>query len=135
VVRATALPNWFPGGSALPNFLLLAVMVSVVAPIAGLIGSYAVALTLAANRSRVVSDWQFSAQAIEDRKGFVRLRIDPEGRLLMYPVVVDRVARRWRIGGARPSHLPPRRVTAVGGLPVAHLVEEPVVILRTPTAS
>jgi hypothetical protein len=134
VVRAVTLPGWFPGGRSLPNFVLLVVMVAVVAPVAGLIGSYGVALTLALSRSRPVADWQFSAQSIDDRKGFVRLRIEPDGRLVVYPVVVDQVPRRWRITADSPAR-PPRRVTAADGLPPAYLVEDPVVIQRTPQAS
>jgi hypothetical protein len=135
VVRAVTLPGWFPGGKALPNYILLAVMLAVVAPVAGLVGSYAVALTLALSRSRLVSDWQFSAQSIDDHKGFVRLRIDPAGRLVVYPLVVDAVVRRWRIGGLVSSPRPPRRVTAADGLPMPYLVEAPVVILRHSEAS
>jgi hypothetical protein len=135
VVRAVTLPGWFPGGRALPNYLLLALLLAVIGPVAGLVGSYGVALTLALSRSRRVEDWQFSAQSIDDRKGFVRLRITPDGSLVVYPLAVDRVARRWRIedGGGRSR--PARRVTAAGGLPAAHLIEEPVVILRAPEAA
>lgn len=135
MVRVVVLPGWFPGGRALPNYLLLAVLLAVISPVTGLVGSYAVALTLALSRSRTVADWQFSAQSIDDRKGFVRLRIDPDGRLLVYPVVVDKVVRRWRIGAGSPTDKPPRRVIPVDGLPPAHLIEDPVVILRSPTAS
>jgi hypothetical protein len=135
VVRAVTLPGWFPGGNALPNFLLLVVMVAVVSPVAGLVGSYAVALTLALSRDRLVADWQFSAQSIDDRKGFVRIRIEPDGRLVLYPLVVDAVARRWRISAGAAADRPPRRVTPVGGLPRPHLVEAPVVILRNSGAS
>jgi len=135
VVRAVVLPGWFPGGRALPNYLLLAVLLAILAPALGLVGSYGIGLTLALGRSGVLITWQFSAQSIDDRKGFVRLRIDPEGRLLVYPIVIDEVVRRWRIGAAGPTAKPPRRVTAVGGLPAARLIEAPVVIHRSPTAS
>jgi hypothetical protein len=135
MVSAVALPGWFPGGRALPNYLLLAVLLAVISPVAGLVASYAVALTLALSRSRRVEDWQFSAQSIDDRKGFLRLRIDPDGRLLVYPVAVDTVVRRWRIGPGSPTDKPPRRVVPVDGLPSAHLIEDPVAILRSPTAA
>lgn len=131
VVGAVTLPTWFPGGRALPNYVLLALLLAVISPIAGLIGSYAVALTLLLSRSRPVADWQFSAQSIDDRKGFVRLRIESDGRLVVYPVVVDKVIRRWRIGAGSPTDKPPRRVSPVDGLPAAHLIEDPVVILRS----
>jgi hypothetical protein len=133
VVRAVVLPTWFPGeGRALPNYLLLAVLLAVIGPVAGLIGSYGVALTLAVSRNARVADWQFSAQSIDDRKGFVRLRIEPDGRLLVYPVKIEKVVRRWRIGAGLPTDKPPRRVHPVGGLPKARLIESPVTILRSP---
>ncbi len=135
MVSALGLPEWFPGGRALPNYLLLAVLLAVISPVAGLVASYAVALTLALSRSRRVEDWQFSAQSIDDRKGFLRLRIDPDGRLLVYPVAVDTVVRRWRIGPGSPSDKPPRRVIPVDGLPSAHLIEDPVAILRSPAVA
>ena len=134
VVRVVELPTWFPGeGRALPNYLLLAVLLTVISPVVGLIGSYGVALTLALSRSRLVADWQFSAQAIDDRKGFVRLRIEPDGRLVVYPVMVEKVVRRWRIGAGAATDKPPRRVLPVHGLPAVQLIEEPVVILRSPS--
>ena len=80
-----------------------------------------------------MADWQFSAQSIDDRKGFVRLRIEPDGRLVVYPVGVEKVVRRWRIGAGSPTDKPPRRLLPVGGLPTAQLIEEPVVILRSAT--
>jgi hypothetical protein len=136
VVRAVALPGWFPGeGRALPNYVLLAVLLAGVAPVAGLIGSYAVALTLALSRAMRVADWQFSAQSIDDRKGFLRLRIDADGRLLVYPVAVEKVVRRWRIAAGSPTDKPPSRVLPVDGLPTAQLLEDPVVILRSGKAS
>jgi len=135
VVALVTLPGWFPGGKELPNFLLLVVMVAVVAPVAGLIGSYAVALSLVLSRARLSTDWQFSAQSIDDHKGFVRIRLEPDGRLVLYPVVVDRVARQWRIAAGSGGRRPPRRVNAAGGLPAPYLVEDPVVIARTRGAS
>jgi hypothetical protein len=53
----------------------------------------------------------------------------------VYPVAVEKVVRRWRIGAGSPSDKPPRRVIPVDGLPIAQLIEEPVVILRSPTAT
>lgn len=37
----------------------------------------------------------FSALKIEDYKNFVRLHIDAEGKLAIYPIKIERVARRW----------------------------------------
>ncbi|HEX6500403.1 MAG TPA: metallophosphoesterase [Micromonosporaceae bacterium] len=37
----------------------------------------------------------FAGQSIVDAKGFLRLHIDADGVLTVYPVAVDRVSRRW----------------------------------------
>ena len=39
----------------------------------------------------------FSAQGIPDYKNFIRLHLDNEGRLSIYPIGVRRVVRRWRL--------------------------------------
>ena len=38
-----------------------------------------------------------SAQAIEDRKGFLRLRIGSDGHVTVYPIVFDRVCHDWTL--------------------------------------
>jgi hypothetical protein len=45
----------------------------------------------------------FSAQSIEDFKGFLRIRIAPDGVLTVYPLGLRRSVRRWRVSddGAR----------------------------------
>jgi len=68
----------------------------------------------------------FSALAIPDWKNFLRLHIDQDGALRIYPVGIDRVARRWRPAPAGttgprlvpddPKAIPPR------------LIEPPIVI-------
>ncbi len=39
----------------------------------------------------------FSSQAIQDYKNFLRLHVDPEGTLRIYPVRVDNVPRKWAL--------------------------------------
>jgi hypothetical protein len=64
----------------------------------------------------------FSALRIQDWKQFLRLRIDPAGRLSIFVIGIDRVARRWRkerIDGdttlvpASTQHTPPHLVEVV----------------------
>jgi hypothetical protein len=45
----------------------------------------------------------FAGQGIEDAKAFLRMRIDPDGTLTIYPVALDRVARDWAVN---PSEAP-----------------------------
>jgi len=37
----------------------------------------------------------FAAQRIEDHKGFLRLHIDPEGTLRIYPIALPKICREW----------------------------------------
>ncbi|MDD7916642.1 metallophosphoesterase [Actinomycetospora callitridis] len=64
----------------------------------------------------------FAAQSIEDHKGFLRLRIAPDGALTVFALGVDRVPRRWRWRpGAAPRWEPTTPVSV-------RLVDEPVVL-------
>jgi hypothetical protein len=117
-----------PGtGSTLPDFLLLLAMLLGVGLVAGMVGSYAVALTFALARSQLVQSWQDSAQAIEDRKGFIRMRLDADGRLQLFPVVIDTVAHAWdlEVSGRRRVRIRPS-----GGFRRPYLAEQPFVIDR-----
>jgi hypothetical protein len=59
-----------------------------------------------------------------DYKHFLRLRIDADGALTVFPVAVDRVGRRWRLCPDAPTHAP---WFAPEGLePETHLIEEPI---------
>lgn len=67
----------------------------------------------------------FSGQAIIDSKSFLRLHIDQQGNLTIYPIAVPRVARRWRAtpdAAPSASWLEPAQPIAV------ELAEPPIVI-------
>jgi hypothetical protein len=117
----TGWPDWVVLGLA----LIATIMVT------GLLGSYLFAVYIAFSRLPLVQGWQLSAQSLEDWKGFLRLRIDPSGRLTVYPVVIDRVCHDWLLdapdgptGSARPEW--------AGKPPQPYLVEPPVVVERAP---
>ncbi|TCB99542.1 metallophosphoesterase, partial [Micromonospora zingiberis] len=75
-----------------------AAAVAVYLPVIGLVASQLVATyLLIASSFGVNVNELFAGQGIEDAKGFLRLRIDPDGTLTIYPIVVDRVARRWQV--------------------------------------
>jgi hypothetical protein len=116
-----------------PDWVLLGVVALATTAVGGLAACYALAVYIATSASRLVHGWQFSAQAIEDRKGFVRMRIDPGGRLTLYPVAVDTVCRDWDlVDGPAPGT---KRPVPANGLPPVHLIEPPVVIDRTPSGA
>ncbi|HLL74289.1 MAG TPA: hypothetical protein VK421_03420 [Pyrinomonadaceae bacterium] len=70
------------------------------------------------------SNEAFSSISVEDWKNFLRLRIDGEGRLTIYPVGISRVPRRWKESGRKggPEIVPDEDV------PAPELIEPPVVL-------
>nr|WP_245712973.1 metallophosphoesterase [Micromonospora nigra] len=67
-------------------------------PVSGLVASQLVAAyLLVASIFGVNVNELFAGQGIEDAKAFLRMRIDPDGTLTLYPVAVDRVARDWEL--------------------------------------
>ncbi|MFI7022970.1 metallophosphoesterase family protein [Micromonospora sp. NPDC049900] len=96
-------------------------------PVIGLVASQLVAgYLLVASAFGVNVNELFAGQGIEDAKGFVRMRIDPDGTLTLYPIAVDRVGRRWRVnpdGSPEASWLAP-------GRPLRPRLAEPPVVLR-----
>jgi hypothetical protein len=72
----------------------------------------------------------FSSLGIEDWKNFIRLHIDEEGTLTIYPVGLRRVPRKWknRNGSTGPELVPDdKRATS------AELIEPPIVMRRAAT--
>src|SRR4051794_16483500 len=125
-----------PWPSMLPDWVVLGLAVLATVTVTGLVGSYVFALYVALSRLPLVQGWQLSAQALEDWKGFLRLRIDKGGRLTVYPVVVDKVCHDWELDPPGVVDGPPGSVrpVPVGGVPRPHLVEAPVVIDRCPVS-
>ena len=118
-----------PWPAGWPDWLVLGLAALGSAAGAGFVACYALALYIATSSSRLVRGWQFAAQAIEDCKGFVRLRIDPSSRLTLFPIVVDTVCHDWDVVDAdQPGTSRPVPDSA---LPLARLVEDPIVIDRT----
>ncbi|NUP74520.1 MAG: hypothetical protein HOQ07_07710 [Sinomonas sp.] len=96
------------------------------------VGSEAFAIFVAgAKGPGAVASWAMSGQAIEDNKGFLRLRLAPDGSLTVYPIVADTVCHDWLLeadgGGARP--------VPESGLPAIRLLEPPFTVSRVPSAS
>ncbi len=67
----------------------------------------------------------FSSLAIEDWKNFLRLKIDRDGRLWIYPVGIRRVPRAWKAGATVRE---PEWVAADTQATPPMLIEPPIVI-------
>jgi hypothetical protein len=91
-----------------------------------LVGPFVMGLYLwvSVNGFMAHSNEAFISLALPDWKNFLRLRIDPDGRLTLYPVGVERVPRKWRqtqAGPHAPAYAPddPNATEPV-------LIEEPI---------
>ncbi|MFF1384771.1 hypothetical protein ACFVWT_14520 [Arthrobacter sp. NPDC058288] len=116
-----------PWPAGWPPFLTLALVLAITFATGFAAGSEAFALFILGTPRGEVASWAMSGQAIEDHKGFLRIRIAADGTLTVYPVAVDRVCRDWTLeenddGGLRP--------VPAGGLPPLRLFEPPVTVGR-----
>lgn len=69
----------------------------------------------------------FSSLGIEDWKSFVRMKVDAQGRLTIYPIGLRRVPRRWENANAGTGG--PELVPAPGDAATApELIEGPIVV-------
>ncbi|WP_420813606.1 metallophosphoesterase [Planosporangium thailandense] len=104
--------------------LPLIVGVLVYAPLSGLVSSQVVAAyLLVASAFDVNVNELFAAQGIVDYKSFLRLHLDADGTLTIYPIAVARVGRRWRATPEAPAEKP--WIEPVDPLSV-HLADKPI---------
>jgi hypothetical protein len=76
-------------------------------PLSGLLASWLVAAyLLVASAFNVNVNELFAAQGIFDCKSFLRLHLNGDGELTIYPIAVDRVGRRWRAAPDAPRDKP-----------------------------
>jgi hypothetical protein len=66
----------------------------------------------------------------EDLKNFLRLHIDADGGLTIYPVGIERVGRHWQLCPDAPADSP--WFESQDGQPHAHLIEPPIRIAGSP---
>jgi hypothetical protein len=97
------------------------------------LGSEAFAASVLLARSGEAFGWQMSGQAVEDGKGFVRMHIDADGLLTLYPLVVDEVCHDWALDPDPATHpeATTRRPVPARSLPVPRLIEPPIEIAPT----
>ncbi len=66
----------------------------------------------------------------QDLKHFLRLHIDADGALTIYPIGVDRVGRKWILCPDGPAHAP--WFAPHGSEPQPHLIEKPITMRGQP---
>ena len=113
-------------GLGLEGAAFAAVFFVLVGGVGGLVGSFVLAAyLLVADELFGLNDNElFASQRNRDRKSFLRLHLDEDGALTVYPVGVDRTPRRW---GLRPDGADDDPWFEPEDGPVAaHLIEEPI---------
>ncbi|XXF81299.1 metallophosphoesterase [Myxococcaceae bacterium GXIMD 01537] len=86
-------------------------------------------LLISLNRFGAHPNEAFSSLAIEDWKNFLRLKIDRDGRLWIFPVGIQRVPRTWKAGETVRD---PQWVAADKDATPPRLIESPIVIGAPP---
>ncbi len=125
-LSVVVLVPW-PDGT--PDWVLLGACVVGTVVVTGLAACYAFAGTILLARRGQVAELRMSGQAIEDHKGFLRIRVHGDGRLTVHPVAIDRICRDWTLEPS-PGTADLRPVPAMPLRP--RLIEPPFEISRTP---
>ncbi len=120
------------------DIAIIAFLAALAAGLGGLLGGVVFAISIAMFRSGPPVMWQMSGQAIEDGKGFLRIKIDSTGLLTVFPLVVDKINRDWTMQlFQRPMDSTTREIgpaikvpRATTELPTPRLIEEPYSISR-----
>jgi hypothetical protein len=94
VTIVTVKTMCLPFGSTAQALIALLLMVSM----GWVAGSFVMGIYLlvSLNIFKRHSDEAFSALRIQDWKNFLRMRIDPQGNLTIFPIGIRRVPRKWR---------------------------------------
>ena len=88
------------------GFWYVTLVVVFIAVVGAICGSVAIGLylLLALTRLGTHQNEVFSAIREEDYKNFLRLHIEPDGRLTVYALGIDRVVRNWELDPDNPDN-------------------------------
>lgn len=116
---------FFDGGAWFTVLLLL-----VMGALGGLVGGLVMGFYLAASCAAFAAHGNeaFSAMRLTSYKNFLRLQLDAQGRLTVYPIGIDRSLKKskWAPDPDQPPEAP--WLAPVGPPPAAHLIEDPFIV-------
>jgi hypothetical protein len=115
----------FRGVSSLVAFLSFVALVGGIGGMVGLSGYLWVTNCFGLHQTE-----GYGAQHHQDLKHFLRLHIEADGALTVYPIGVDRVGRKWTLCPDAPAHAP--WFAPYNPEPEPHLIEEPIRISGQP---
>jgi len=105
--------------------------------VGGVLGSFAIGAWIVVYMHQGLTSWAMMGQAIEEGKGFLRIRLDAAGALTVHTILTEELVTDFEISpeqvvtsSGRTTKIP----VPSGPLPVPRIIEEPFRILPTPRA-
>lgn len=131
LVFALALFDHHILGLHFDTFWSYAVFAVEVIVLGGLLGGFLMGLYLfiAARFLGMNVNEAFSSQHIADYKNFIRMHLDTDGNLTLYPIGVERANRAWRLNTAAKNG-EPWFVPADRNHPTYHFIEQPIFLAK-----
>jgi len=123
LVILTLLVPWPDTWSGGEHVVVAAAIVSVGG---ALLGTEMFALFTLTQNSGDIFNWQMSSQAVEDHKGFLRMRLHRNGDLEIFPLVIDTVCRDWTLVDAANGQKRPVPTSPL----MPRLLEPPILVSR-----
>jgi hypothetical protein len=116
------------------KFFLVIIGVSAVG---GVLGAFALGVWIVHYMHEGLNSWAMMGQAIEEGKGFLRIRLDADGVLTVYSIVTDELVTDYQITPS-PVMTSSGRTTKIpvpsGPLPTPRIIEKPFIVLPTSAA-
>jgi hypothetical protein len=113
------------------TFFIVIVAVSV---IGGVIGAFFLGIWIVVYMSKGLTAWAMMGQAIEEGKGFLRIKLSADGRLTIYPIITDKLVREYAVSD-KMVLTSSGRFTKIAvpsePLPTPRLIEQPYQVLPT----
>ena len=76
------------------KFFVVIIGVSVVG---GVVGSFSLGVWIVVYMHQGLTSWAMMGQAIEEGKGFLRIRLGPDGALTVHPILTEELVRDYDI--------------------------------------
>ncbi len=118
----------------LPVWLKFAIVIACVSAVGGLLGAWLLGVWIVVYMHQGMDSWAMMGQAVEEGKGFLRIRLGADGVLTVYPIVTEQLVTDFDItpepvltSSGRTTKIP----VPTGPLPTPRLIERPFKVLPT----
>ena len=117
---------------AVPAWLRFLACLVIATAIGGFVSAHVLATWIVLFRGSGPGSWAIMGQAIEEGKGFLRIKLTPDGNLTVHPLVTDEIVRDYEISPTpvRTTGRPTKVPLPAGPLPTPRLIEAPYSIRR-----